>query len=69
MIEVTPLPAWAKTLLRQAQTARGLGRVPSPDSPLVKLALAAEAAARENATQEGRVYDELCRALGVTSCR
>jgi hypothetical protein len=42
MVDIT-ITAWAKTLLHQAQSARDLGLLPNPDSPLVKLALAAEA--------------------------
>jgi hypothetical protein len=60
---------WAKTLLRQAQLGRKLGRVPSFDSPLVKLAEAANTAAREAISQEGRLYEELCRAVRLSPCR
>jgi hypothetical protein len=65
---------WAKDLLRAAQTAQELGRLTTLDSPLVKLALAAEAVAREDAYQRAHWHNELSRTfrlprVGVIECK
>ena len=63
MIDVTSLSAWAETWIRQAQSARDLGPVPSLDTPAVKLALFAEVALHNRAAQQAQSEFDIARAF------
>jgi hypothetical protein len=63
MLDITTVPAWAKTLLREAQSACDLEQLPTPDSPFMQMHLLAFEGERNRRMQETQFQFDIERAF------